>query len=346
MPTLHYPDPPSLQCLTPKDARFCLATERFCTHELRVALHGTSLLVAFSGGADSLALFYALHALAPRLGLRLGMAILDHGLRESSEEEVCYANRLADQAGVSFHTGIHDVAALASTRKIGLEEAGREARQAFLETVRAAFQYDWIVTGHQLNDLAEDSLMRLLRGSGWPALAGMAGVVPERHVLRPLLLTPRTGIEGFLRSLGAVWIDDPMNKDTHYLRNRVRHELLPFFVRENPAFLANVAFRWRMARLDSLFYSDQLALYPPTLDEKGVFLERDMLFSLASALRVRYIKSVLDALGPGQVRADTLLTLHAAWERGEGEKELRFPGGKSARIMKGGIFFTTKKSGT
>jgi tRNA(Ile)-lysidine synthase len=191
--------------------------------------------------------------------------------------------------------------------------------------------------GHQLNDLAEDSLMRLIRGGGWPALAGMAGVDAARRILRPMLLRPRGEVEAFLRSLGVRWVDDAMNADTRYLRNRVRHEILPLFIRENAAFLDSVAFRWRMARLDEAFFREQLGAYCPPMTEEGVFLARDVLRSLSPALRMRFMKKVLDALGPGQARADTLLALENAWRQGEGRKTLRFPGHKSAVIHKGGI---------
>lgn len=331
--------PASLQQFSPAAARFCLGVERFCLKDLRVPLGGTSLLVAFSGGADSLALFYALRALSRRLDLRLGLAILDHGLRDESAGEVRMAGQLAAMARTPFYSRRVAVAERARQDGMGVEEAGRVARYSFLQELRAQHGYDWVVTGHHLNDLAEDSLMRILRGSGWPALAGMSGVIPDRFLLRPLLLTPRSAIETFLTSLGARWITDASNNDPRYRRNRIRHTLLPECMKENPAFLEHVAFRWRMARLDEAWFTTALAGHIPSLTEQGVFLERSVIAPLEPALRLRLFKAVLDSLSGGQVRAEGLFGLHAAWEQGEGGKELRFPGRKRARITHGGIRF-------
>ena len=339
MPTL---PPPTfcLQSLPPTAARFCLDLERFCRDELGLDLHELSLLVAFSGGADSTALLLALRALAPRLGLTLHAATLDHGLRPESDAEAAACARLCASLDIAFHSRRVDVAALAQQRGIGLEEAGREARLAFLEELRAETGCAWIAQGHQLNDLAEDSLMRLIRGSGWPALAGMRALDAEKCIIRPLLLTTRAAVEDFLRTLGLDWTEDPLNQDQAYLRNRVRAQLVPLFQQENPAFLGSVAARWRMARDDEAFFAEAAGGVAIHAGGQGVFLSRDDLARSTRAVRMRVYKTVLASLGPGQALAPQLLALDKAWHKGAGGKVLAFPGRKKALVHKGGILFS------
>ncbi len=337
------PSPFCLQNMPPAAARFCLDMERFCREELYCDIAGSSVLVAFSGGADSLALLLALHALAPKLTLTLHAAILDHGLRPESVGEVFAAEKLCDSLDIAFHSRRVDVGALAKERGTGLEEAGREARLAFLEELRAELSGQgcvWVALGHQLNDLAEDSLMRLIRGAGWPALAGMRGIDLQRRIIRPLLLTPRSAIEDFLRSLGQNWNQDPMNEDEAYLRNRVRARVLPLFMRENPAFLDAVAIRWRMAREDAVFFGEMAEGVKAEIDGRSIFFSRDTLAAAARSVRLRAYKAALERLGPGEILGPSLLALDRVWQKGEGGKTMQFSGCKTARIQKGGIAFT------
>lgn len=325
-------------------ARFCLAVERFCRKELSLELVGKSLVVAYSGGADSKALLFSLYYLAPRLGLTVHAAILDHGLRPESDAEVADAAAVAARLGIRLHTEKQNVAEFAKTRKMGLEEAGRLARLHFLEATRRETGSEWIATGHQLNDLAEDSLMRMTRGAGWVALAGMAGIAEERRVIRPLLLTPRAAIEVFLRNIGEPWHEDAMNADNAYFRNRVRNQILPLFLKENPAFLNTVADRWRMARADAAFFQDAVKNIATAEREGGLFLSREALACVPASIRVRKYRAIFAELGPGQATAAHLSALDETWQRNEGGKMIQFSGGRTASITEGGILFLPKNA--
>lgn len=334
--------PMRLQNVPASAARFCLAVERFCREDLFLDLTGESLVVAYSGGADSRALLFALHLLTPRQDLTVHAATLDHGLRPESAAEVEDAAALCLRLGIRFHTQRMDVAAFAAGRGVGLEEAGRLCRQKFLESVRKKTGSAWVAVGHQLNDLAEDSLMRMTRGTGWPALAGMSGVVPERRIIRPMLLTSRAAVERFLLDIGEPWHEDAMNRDDAYFRNRVRKTLLPLFCKENPAFLETVADRWRMARADAAFFAAELDHFATEHRDNGIFLPRDVLENAPASLRLRQYRVVLASLGPGQATATHCNALDAVWQRNEGGKAIQFPGGKRAVIRDGGILFLCK----
>lgn len=360
--------PASLQQLAPAQARFCLAVSRFVKLDLGLDIRGASLLVAFSGGADSTALLLVLRYLAPSLHLKLAAAHLDHGLRPSSDKEADFCRAFCDELGIACVTERRDVAAQRRRNKTGIEEEGRSARYDFLARTAARLGSDWIATGHQSNDLAEDVLMRLIRGAGWPALSGMPAVAPERRLLRPLLLTPRKDIEDFLSSLGLTWLRDESNDDRAWLRNRVRLDLLPLVLRENPAFLNNAAGLWRLGRIDEEYFS---ALLPdpdlpsgpetnaapdaqaiPAL-ETGVppeppgrpdsapalAMRREQLAALPKALRLRFYRKTLSRLGPGQPLLPLLLALDRAWMNGGEKTTHRFPGGKTAVVDKKSIFW-------
>jgi tRNA(Ile)-lysidine synthase len=341
--------PLTLQSLDPNSARLCLSIEKFLLEESDFSPQGKELILAYSGGADSKALFFILLALRPRLRFTLALAHLDHAFRASSAEELEAARLLAEEYALPFYGKRLDAPApanLKSARKMGLEEAGRLARQQFfteirnLPGLRAGIPQSgaerWIVTGHQLNDLAEDILMRLLRGGGWPALGGMRAVDAKNHLLRPLLLTPRKKLEDFLLNLKQDWLRDPMNDDQTFLRNRVRAKILPLFLQENPAFLKTCAELWRLARLDQTLFEQDLRLALPV---GGKLMSDAALRTMPKALRLRAYKQLLEQSGPGQPLLRNLLALDKAWEKRRYGATTQFPGRKTVQVSPQGLLF-------
>lgn len=195
---------------------------------------GDTLIVALSGGADSTALLDLLGRL-PGFDLRLVAAHLNHclrGVESDGDEEFC--RRLADDHGVPIEILRVDVKQFAATGGLNLEDAGRRARIAFLEQMREKYCATAIVTAHHGDDQAETVLMRLLRGSGMTGLSGMQYRNRRGHI-RPLLDVTRAEIERYLAELGLAWREDASNRDLDFLRNRIRHELLPLLEQYNPA---------------------------------------------------------------------------------------------------------------
>lgn len=331
-----------LQDIPPRCAQLCLRVERFLREELGLDLAGKTLLLGLSGGADSTALLRLLRLLQPRLGFAALLAAhLDHGLRPESGRDAALVAALCDSLRVPLQTARVEVRALAAQRRCGIEEAGRIARYDFFARVLEERGADLLLLAHTLDDLAEDALMRLTRGAGWPALAGMEGVSPGRRLARPLLMTRKAELLDFLDGLGQTWREDESNATPDCLRNRVRHELLPLLLRENPAYLDGVAQLWRLGRIDAAYWEEQLDRCAPA---RSSVLPNAQLKGAAQALRLRLYKERLESLGPGQALVESLLKLDRAWTRGEGGKTLQFPGDKRCRVTREGLeFFVVRK---
>ncbi|HEY3306914.1 MAG TPA: tRNA lysidine(34) synthetase TilS [Desulfuromonadaceae bacterium] len=195
---------------------------------------GDCLIVAISGGADSTTL---LHLLANLDGfsLRLVAAHLNHCLRGiESDGDEDFSRKLAADLNIPFETRRVDVKELAHQQGLNLEDAGRRARTAFLEELRVLRLGSAIAVAHHSDDQAETVLMRLLRGSGAGGLAGMSAINDHR-IIRPLLGFSRAEIEHYLQEQGLTYREDSSNLDTSFLRNRIRHQLLPLLEEYNPA---------------------------------------------------------------------------------------------------------------
>lgn len=335
MPCSNFSPPARFSDLPPKQAHFCLGIERFLSDELDIS-KGGSHVVALSGGADSTALLLILHSLSLKNGGRLIAAHVDHGLRVESADEARHCQSLCERLGVEFRLLREDVAAFAEADKIGLEDAGRKVRYAFFEQLRDEAGADSIMLGHHLGDLCEDVLLRLVRGTGWPALSGMEARDDARHIVRPLLLTTKARLVEFLMALGVSWVEDASNADVSMTRNRIRHSILPLFLEENPNFPEAVIRLWKVGRHDARYWNSA------TLCENPQQLDASVLNAAQPALRLRLYKRCLDSLGAGQVLADTLFSLDDAWCAGRNGREFQFPGNKVAKITRKGVVFFVK----
>ncbi len=188
-------------------------------------LDDAHLVLAVSGGPDSMALLHAAARLVETdtRRWRLTVAHLDHGLRAESVDDAAFVSDEAKVLGLPVEVRRTDVAELARTEGRSIEDAGRAARYRFLENV--APDGAEIATAHTADDAAETVLLNLLRGSG---LTGVRGIPPRRgRVIRPLLSERRATLRALLDAAGIGYGLDPSNDDAAFLRNRVRHELLP-----------------------------------------------------------------------------------------------------------------------
>jgi tRNA(Ile)-lysidine synthase len=216
---------------------------------------GETVVVAVSGGADSVALLDILSRFEEE-PLRLVVAHLNHGLRgDDSDGDEEFVSQLAARYGFPFESQRADVAWVSRSQKISLEDAGRRVRYRFLSEVAQAHQAASIALAHHRDDQAETVLIRLLRGAGGAGLSAMGsssqgsaskgsgtfslkGACPPTlcppTLKRPLLRISRAEIERYLKGVGLSYRTDASNEDTRILRNSVRHELIPFLARYNP----------------------------------------------------------------------------------------------------------------
>ena len=196
---------------------------------------GDSVLVGVSGGPDSVALLYVLNSLAPRLSLGLGVAHLNHCLRQKeSDHDAAFVESLAKKIDLPCYIQKTDVRTYHRRHKLSIEEAARQVRYTFYSSVATTHRFDKVALGHHSDDNAELVLMYLFRGSG---PLGLAGIPPVRDaaIVRPFIEVGRPEIMDFLDKNGLEYVCDRSNQDVRFLRNRVRQQLLPLLKKEyNP----------------------------------------------------------------------------------------------------------------
>jgi len=189
--------------------------------------HGDRILIGVSGGPDSVALVNVLIALAPKLGVSLGVAHLDHGLRgRASEHDAAFVTTMARQLELPCHQRCKDVRAYGQRHGLSIEEAGRRCRYTFFEEIAFTEGYHKVALGHHADDNAELILINLFRGSGPQGLAGIPPVRAPR-IVRPLITQRRKAILEYLQAINSAYVEDESNQDLSFLRNRIRHQLLP-----------------------------------------------------------------------------------------------------------------------
>lgn len=201
-----------------------------------------TVVVGVSGGADSICLMYSLHRLRDQLPLGIHVAYLDHMLRGvESREEAAFVARQAADLGLGCSLDEADVSAFSRSYGVGLEEAGRLLRYGFLRDVAVRIGASCVATGHTRDDSVETVLMNVMRGAGIRGLRGLEpasrlplpldfAVGPSQDaptLVRPLLALSRRDTERYCGALGLDFRRDASNESPEFLRNRVRHELLP-----------------------------------------------------------------------------------------------------------------------
>lgn len=240
---------------------------------------GDTIVCAVSGGADSVALLFALYLLKDKLNIHLEAAHFNHHLRGGeSDRDEAFVRELCDRYDIPFHAGSGTVTA----GKKGLEAAARDARYAFLRSLDGK-----IATAHTADDNAETVLMHLIRGTG---LKGLGGITPiHGNVIRPMLTVTRQDVEAFLDEWCLDHIEDSSNGSDAFLRNRVRHHVMPLLRGENPRIGENLSQMALRLREDEDFLSRQsnFEILPPV----------ETLQTMHSAQRSRCLAAFLERSG-------------------------------------------------
>jgi tRNA(Ile)-lysidine synthase len=204
-----------------------------------LVLQGDRILVAVSGGADSLALLYLLNRFSKELDYELFVAHLNHLSRgKESDGDADFVANVSDKLSLPCFIEKIDVAREVPRLKTSFQESARILRYQFLEKTLLSVKGNKIAVGHNAEDQAETVLMNLLRGTGLKGLGGIAKV--RGHLIRPLLGFTRAELELFLNEQNLTYRTDSSNNQIKYLRNRIRHDLIPMLKTFNPDISANL----------------------------------------------------------------------------------------------------------
>jgi tRNA(Ile)-lysidine synthase len=315
------------------------------------------VIVAVSGGADSVALLLALSELlkTKRLAVQLTVAHLDHGLRGTeSAEDARWVGALAGELGFKFELGRSSVKERAAKARDNLEQAARRARYEFLEDVAEKCGAHLVITAHTMDDQAETVLMRLLRGSGAEGLSGMERVRALSEGSRILLARPLLGwarralTENYCRERKVEFRVDAMNADERFARVRVRRKLLPLLESFNPKVVESLARAAALLREDATVLNEAAEWALKSASEEVDDVEGKRSASIVGSLRVDVLRLVSApirrralrlwlARGRGDLRRLELIHLAGVEKLIEGER-----GGRVAELP-GGSFVERKK---
>lgn len=299
---------------------------------------GKRLVVAVSGGPDSLAMLFALHRLGRGLGLELHGAHLDHRLRgQSSKSDARFATETFRRLGIPHTTEHAEVASFRASHRLSLEEAAREVRYRFLARVATEQGADAVAVGHTADDQAETVLMHIIRSSG---LAGLRGMEPlawrtfggrRVRVMRPLLRATREETRAYCRALDLEPRLDESNLSTTPTRNRVRLELIPALEQYNPSVRDALLRLSANAAADTAYIDSQVSPVESEVIRLGqgyVAMRKDAFRALPPALRpyllrraVASIKGTADGLDQSHITDMSRLVV------GPAGRSLILPGG-------------------
>lgn len=197
------------------------------------------ILVACSGGPDSMALLYLLQDIATHrhTTYKIGVAIVDHCIRPESKDEVLWLQHQVEELGLPFYSATFDVPRLSKEDKKSEETIGRQVRYQWLNEIAQSEGYDYISVAHHKDDQAESILAHIIRGSGLNGLTGMSVVQSEYAipVVRPLLDVTKENLLAYIGTKHISYCVDSTNEDIRYQRNRIRHRIIPELEAVNPA---------------------------------------------------------------------------------------------------------------
>lgn len=185
-----------------------------------------NILVAFSGGPDSVFLLYALKVISEKEDFKIGAVHLNHRLRgKSSFRDESFCREFAHEHKISFYTVSKDIKKISIENKISVEDAGRRERYNFFQEIKQKHNYKFIATAHHMDDSVEQVFMNIIRGSG---LQGLTGIPPKRDdIIRPLYNIKKSKIIRFLNTEEIDFCIDETNKENIFLRNKIRNLLIP-----------------------------------------------------------------------------------------------------------------------
>ena len=267
------------------------------------------VIAAVSGGADSVAMLFALYLLRDELGITLEAAHFNHHLRGAeSDRDEAFVTDFCGRYCIPLHLGSGRIV----SGKKGLEAAARDARYAFLRSLPGK-----VATAHTADDNAETVLMRLIRGTGLKGLGAIAPV--SGNVIRPMLTVTRDDVEAFLEEYALPHVEDSSNAEDDFLRNRIRHGILPLMRAENPRIGEN------LSAMALLLRQDEACLQAMIPEEQMPDVSR--LKAMEPALRRRTLERFLKAQGVREPEQIHILQAEQLLYHRSPSASMQFPGG-------------------
>ena len=314
------------------------------------------ILLAVSGGADSVALLYAMWALKAEgvLSAELSCAHINHQLRgPQAESDEDFVIGQAGKLNLAITTRRLDVRGFARKNKLSIETAGRKLRIESLLDIAKANGCDWIATGHHKDDNAETVLQRLIRGTGFRGLGGIwpVQVFADRiRFARPLLSVRRNEIIKYLQKQGLKWQEDKTNEELTYRRNYIRHRLIPELQRQHKGSIAEELFKLsESARRFHLLVcgcADKFWPEPADCGSEKLKLDLKGFSSLPEPVKVELIRRSLATIGSGErdlTEGHFKKILQLAEQKASG-KRVELPGGFAVGYEYGQLIFHRKKT--
>lgn len=317
---------------------------------------GAQVLLAVSGGPDSLVMLHVLVRLASKYALALHVLHVDHGLRPDAADDAGWVARQAHEWGVPCTVVARDVRALVS-RYGGVEAAARAVRYGAMRDLALQLGVDAVATAHTADDQAETVVLRLLRGTG---LGGLGGIRPRRTfdawqgigvdplpsvaasgpaLVRPLLAVGRGAIEAYVRAHALDPRVDSTNSSPEYLRNRVRGHIIPVLKAYNSSIVASLGRTARICAEEDAFLSELVEEHwqrLATIGEQHIAIDQQPFLAIHAALRRRLLRrsvaEVAPAMSLGADHLDRMMD-RAHVRRGR----LQLPGAVWMRVARGTI---------
>ena len=265
------------------------------------ALQGRRVLIALSGGADSVALAAMLAEARPELELTLFAAHLDHAIRPESAADAEWCRELCRRLDIPFHTRRVDVPAEAARAGEGLETAARRVRYSWLRQLRERLGADCIALAHHMDDQAETVLMHLARGAGPEGACGMSPRAGD--LVRPLLGMRKRELTAYLQSRGLSWREDATNALADTPRNALRLHGIPELEKSYPGFVPALARYARAARIESDYVAEQTRVW---MARNAADLPCGRLLRLDEPPHPALLRRAIRALCDGGISADRL----------------------------------------
>ncbi len=299
-------------------------------------LPNETLIIALSGGGDSLALLLLLQDFQPQLQIKLHAAILNHGIRLEAREEVAYVKTITARLGVELDAGFKDVPQFAQTKGLNLELAARIARYEFLAEVAQKYGAKKVVTGHHADDQAETILLHLIRGTGLKGLAGMQIVSPvpyveaELQVVRPLLDVTHQQLVEYCIYHQVQPVEDQSNQDANFRRNYLRQWVMPLLKELNPNLTSTLKRTAEIVREDVSYFDQVVSGYLQVHDDH-VLVERRAFHAAARAVQRRIVHEAVFRLD-GELSHERILEGVQIGSSGAVGKVVEFAEGVRLRV--------------